>query len=68
MIESTFATIGLRTKRTKGSGSRIAALTMVFKLVGSAQKRWRKLRGYRKILQVLSGVKFRDGIALQEVA
>ncbi len=40
-IESTFATVRLRTKVTKGAGSRAAALAMVFKLVESAQARWR---------------------------
>ena len=68
VIESTFATVRLRTKRTKGCGSRIATLTMVFKLVESAEKRWKKLRGYRKISQLLEGVRFQDGIALQKAA
>jgi len=68
VIESTFATVRLRTKRTKGCGSRIATLTMVFKLVESAEKRWKKLRGYRKISQLLEGVQFQDGIALQKAA
>jgi transposase-like protein len=45
-IESTFATVRLRTKRTKGSGSRIACLTMVFKLAQAAERKWRKLNGY----------------------
>ena len=40
-IESTFATVRLRTHKTKGSGSRIACLTMVYKLAMSAQKHWR---------------------------
>jgi putative transposase len=44
-IESTFATVRLLTHRTKGSGSRIATLTMVFKLGMEAQKRWRRLSG-----------------------
>jgi transposase-like protein len=44
-IESTFATVRLRTQRTKGSGSRIATLTMVFKLGVEAQKHWRRLNG-----------------------
>ena len=68
VIESTFATVRLRTKRTKGCGSRIATITMVFKLVESAEKRWKKLRGYRKISQLLEGVHFQDGIALQKAA
>lgn len=68
VIESTFATVRLRTKRTKGCGSRIATLAMVFKLVESAEKRWKKLRGYRKISMLLEGVQFQDGIALQMAA
>ncbi len=43
-IESTFATVRLRTKRTKGSGSRTAALTMVFKLALEAKKAWKRLK------------------------
>jgi len=66
-IESTFATVRLRTKRTKGCGSRMATLTMVFKLVLSAQKRWRRLRGYRKIEDVLSGILYQDGKRVDRV-
>jgi putative transposase len=65
-IESTFATVRLRTYKTKGCGSRIATLTMVFKLLLSAQKRWQKLRGHRKIEDVMNGVKFKDGVKLKE--
>jgi putative transposase len=61
-IESTFATVRLRTRRTKGCGSRIACLTMVFKLVGCAEKRWRALNGSDLIPQVLEGVQFVDGV------
>ena len=46
-IESTFATVRLRTKRTKGCGSRMACLTMVYKLMQSASKKWRLLNGSR---------------------
>jgi len=60
-IESTFATVRLRTKKTKGCGSAITTLTMTFKLVKEAEKRWRKLRGYRMIPFVLDGEKFIDG-------
>jgi transposase-like protein len=60
-IESTFATVRLRTKRTKGCGSRIATLTMVYKLVLEAEKKWQRLRGYRLIPLVLAGVKFING-------
>lgn len=65
VIESTFATVRLRTKRTKGCGSRIATLTMVFKLVESAAKRWHRLRGYRHLVDVLNGVVFQDGVRVQ---
>lgn len=60
-IESTFATVRLRTNRTKGCGSRAATLTMVFKLVESAQKRWRRIRGCRKMKDVMAGVLYQDG-------
>ena len=68
VIESTFATVRLRTKRTKGCRSRIATLTMVFKLAESAEKRWRKLRGYKKLSLLLEGVQFQDGVELQQAA
>ena len=61
-IESTFATVRLRTKRTKGCGSRTACLTMVFKLTQCAEKRWRRLNGKELIPEVIRGVKFVDGI------
>ena len=60
-IESTFATVRLRTKRTKGSGSRMACLTMVFKLAQSAERKWRKLNGYKLLGDVIRGVQFKDG-------
>jgi len=60
-IESTFATVRLRTRKTKGSGSRIACLTMVFKLMQSAQKRWRALDGSDKIPHVIAGIEFTNG-------
>jgi putative transposase len=61
-IESTFATVRLRHRRTKGSGSRVACLTMVFKLMQSAAKRWRLLNGYQLLNDVIQGVHFIDGI------
>lgn len=60
-IESTFATVRLRTKKTKGSGSRRACLTMVYKLMMSAQKKWRALSGAKILPDVLSGIKFING-------
>ena len=67
VIESTFATVRLRTKRTKGCGSRLATLTMVFKLVESAAKRWRRLRGYRHLPEVWRGRRCHDGLLVEIV-
>jgi putative transposase len=61
-IESTFATVRLRTNKTKGSGSRIACLTMVYKLAVSAQRRWRALNGATLLADVVQGVTFEDGV------
>jgi transposase-like protein len=61
-IESTFATVRLRTVRTKGCGSRSATLSMVFKLAQQAQKHWRKLNGHGLLPKVLQAVTFTDGI------
>jgi len=66
-IESTFATVRLRTYRTKGCGSRTATLSMVFKLAQEAQKTWKKLKGYKLIPLVMSGRTFVDG-ELKEAA
>jgi len=66
-IESTYATIRLRTKRTKGCGSRMATLTMVWKLAMEAQKTWRRLMGYQQITLVMEGRRFVDG-ELEEAA
>lgn len=60
-IESTFASVRLRTKKTKGSGSRVACLTMVYKLMMSAQKKWRLLNGSAQLPEVIQGVQFIDG-------
>lgn len=61
-IESTFATVRLRTKRTKGSGSRTAVLTMVFKLALEVQKTWKRLNKGRKCIPlVLEEKTFIDG-------
>ena len=63
-IESTFATVRLRTTKTKGAGSRTACLAMAFKLVESAQKSWRKLNGSNLMPEVTAGVIFKDGVKL----
>lgn len=67
-IESTFATIRLRHRRTKGSGSRIASLTMMFKLAESASRRWRQLNGSELLPIVLQGIPFHDGIQVTPAA
>lgn len=61
-IESTFATVRLRTARTKGCGSRVATLTMVFKLAQSAEQHWRALNGSALIADLIRGVQFVDGL------
>lgn len=66
-IESTFATIRLRHRRTKGSGTRKTSLAMMYKLAQSAQKRWRRLDGHEQITYLIEGKKFIDGV-LQEAA
>lgn len=66
-IESTFATIRLRHRRTKGNGTRKASLTMMFKLAQAAEKHWRRLNGHQQILLLLQGKIFTDGI-LQHAA
>ena len=60
-IESTFATVRLRHRRTKGNGSRAACLAMVFKLGESAARNWRTLNGAKLLPDVLAGVRFVDG-------
>ena len=61
-VESTFATIRHRTKRSKGCLNRNGMLCMMFKLGQSAEKRWRRLRGFRQLGQVIEGIQFKDGI------
>jgi len=60
-IESTFATVRLRTYRTKGPGSRAAGLAMAFKLALKAESRWRKLNGSAKLQDLIDGIVFVDG-------
>jgi len=60
-IESTFATVRLRTYRTKGPGSRKAGLAMAFKLAKKAEGGWRKLNGSEKLRDLVDGVVFVDG-------
>lgn len=61
-IESTFATVRHRTKRTKGCLSRRTGLAMAFKLMMSAQGKWRKLDGQNRLPEIIQGIEFRDGL------
>ena len=61
-IESAFATVRLRTRVTKSAGSKTAALAMAYKLLATAQERWRRFNGHHLVADVLDGVKFKDGI------
>ncbi len=60
-IESTFATVKARTKRTKGAGSRKAGLAMAFKLLLGAEKRWRKINAPHLVALIQADIKFLDG-------
>jgi putative transposase len=60
-IQSTFATVRLRTRVTKGPGSKAAGLAMAFKLVESAQARWRKVNAPHLVALVRAGATFRNG-------
>ncbi len=64
-IESTFATVKLRQRVTKGAGSRTAGLTMAFKLLLMAQARWRRLNAPHLVAQVRAGVRFQDGLRVE---
>ena len=60
-IESTFSTVRLRTKVTRGAGSRSAALAMTFKLIESAQDRWRAVNAPHLVALVRAGARFERG-------
>lgn len=60
-IESTFATVRLRSKRSRNCGSRATTLAMVFKLLQSAEKRWKRIKGFSKLELVVNNVRFQDG-------
>jgi putative transposase len=60
-VESTFATVRLRTSKTKGCLSRETALAMVFKLARAAERHWRRLNGPDRLAEIIRGVRFHDG-------
>ena len=64
-IESTFSSVKLRTKVTRGAGSPAAALAMVFKLVESAQERWRAITGAHLVALVRAGARFESGVLVE---
>ncbi len=64
-IESTFATVKLRQRVTKGAGSRAAGLAMAFKLLLAAERTWRRLNGHELLPLVAAGVVFRDGVRVE---
>jgi transposase-like protein len=64
-IESTFSTVRLRTKVTKGPGSRAAGLAMAYKLIESAQDRWRAVNGPHLVALVRAGATFRKGVLIE---
>ena len=64
-IESTFSTVKLRTKVTRGAGSPAAALAMVFKLVESAQARWRAITAPNLVALVRAGARFERGLLVE---
>jgi len=65
-IESTFATVRLRTDQTRHCVSSKTILAMVFKLAQSAEKRWLRIRGFRQLGDVIEGVPFRYGIKVNK--
>ena len=65
-IESSFATVKLRTRVTKGAGSKAAALAMAYKLLEAAQQRWRRFNGHELIVDVLNGATFKDGVKVTD--
>ena len=65
-IESTFASVRHRTKRSKGCLSYETAKTMVFKMIQAAQNSWRQLNGSERLGQLIQGIKFRDGEPIQK--
>ena len=67
-IESTFATVRLRTAKTRGCVSRMTLLTMVFRLCLSAQRRWRRLDGRHRLADIIQGISFVDGLRQERIA
>ncbi len=67
-VESVFATVRNRTRKTRGCLSRKTALAMVYRLMMSAKRKWRKLSGPNRLPEVIKGVEFKDGIKQIQIA
>lgn len=65
-IESTFATVRHRTKKSKNCFSRNTIIACVFKLCLEAEKRWKKLRGSQRLTDVINLVEFKDGLPIDK--
>ncbi|MBB5968146.1 transposase-like protein [Planomonospora venezuelensis] len=64
-IESTFATVRHRTKVTKGPGPRAAGPAMAFKLIESAQARWRAVNAPHLVALVRAGARFERAVLIE---
>lgn len=65
-IESSFSTVRLRTKKSRGCGSRDTTLAMVFKLMQSAERNWKKIKGFKQLQLVIDNVKIKDGEPVED--
>jgi putative transposase len=68
VIESPFATVRLRTKKTRGQGTHTTVLLMVYKLLEQTSLRWQRLNGRNLLLKVFNNVEFTDGVELKDAA
>ena len=66
-IESIFSTVKLRTGKTGGMLPNKTMLSLVFKLIQSGQKNWRTFRGFRKLADVIGGIRVTDGLSDEEI-
>lgn len=66
VIESSFATVKLRTRATKGAGSVQMAITMAFKLLQQAEKNWRRISAPGELANVTKKLAYKDGVLIQD--
>ena len=67
-IESTFATVRLRTNVTRGAGSPVAAAMMAFKLLQDAERTWNRVRGFEEVKNVINGFAYKDGVMIPDAS